>query len=87
MCDRDLQRAQEISACDITSHFGLHPGQGRGSTEIDIIEVMAGPNTMLPLVKENVRRPYCAMTLQVGGSWIVEFSFVSITSFPLYMYS
>jgi beta-glucan synthesis-associated protein KRE6 len=64
-CDRQLQRAQEISACDITSHYGLNPQQGRGSTEIDIIEVMPGPSDKLPIVQHNVRRPYCSMTLQV----------------------
>lgn len=64
-CDPTLQHAQEISACDVTSHFGLLPKQGRGATEIDIIEVMPGPSTPLPLVRNNLRRPYNSMTLQV----------------------
>jgi hypothetical protein len=65
-CNRDLQRAQEISGCDITSHFELKPGQGRGATEMDIIEVMPGPAGKLPIVKNNVQRPYTSMTLQVA---------------------
>lgn len=64
-CDRNLQHAQEISGCDITNHFSLNAQQGRGATEIDIIEVMAGPPTKLPVVKNNVHRPYTSMTLQV----------------------
>lgn len=39
-CDRDLQVAQEISGCDVTSHYSLSPGVGRGATEIDIVEVV-----------------------------------------------
>ena len=66
-CDRKLQKAQEISGCDITSHFSLKPGMGRGATEIDIIEVMAGPDSALPIVKNNVHRPYTSMTLQVNN--------------------
>lgn len=84
-CNRDLQRAQEISGCDVTSHYNLQPGKGRGATEIDLIEVMAGPSTKLPLVKNNLKRPYCSMTLQVsrsmqrrGGSWAPS----SSASFP-----
>lgn len=65
-CDRDLQRAQEISGCAVTNHFGLNPKQGRGATEIDIIEVMPGPSLKLPLVKNDLRRPYCSMTLQLA---------------------
>lgn len=65
-CDRSLQKAQKLSGCDVTSHFSLHPGQGRGATEIDIIEVMPGPSTKLPFVKHNVRRPYTSMTLQIA---------------------
>jgi len=65
-CDRELQRAQEISGCDVTSHYSLNPGKGRGATEIDLIEVMPGPSTKLPIVKNNVRRPYTSMTLQLA---------------------
>lgn len=77
-CSRDLQRAQEISGCDITSHFSLKPGVGRGATEIDIIEVMPGPSGKLPIVKNNVQRPYTSMTLQVAAIALwTSFSFAS----------
>lgn len=65
-CDRKLQHAQTISGCDITNHYSLHPNQGRGATEIDVLEVMSGPSTALPLVKNGVKRPYVSMTLQVN---------------------
>lgn len=65
-CNRDLQHAQEISGCDITTHYSMQEGRGRGATEIDIIEVMPGPSGKLPFLKNNVQRPYTAMTLQIA---------------------
>ena len=65
-CDRNLQKAQELSGCDVTAHYALHPNQGRGATEIDIVEVMSGESTPLPFVKNNVKRPYNSMTLQLA---------------------
>jgi len=65
-CNRALQHAQELSGCDVTQHWSLNPKQGRGATEIDIIEVMSGPSTALPLVKNDLRRPYSSMTLQLA---------------------
>ena len=65
-CNTKLQEAQEISGCDITSHFQMEAGKGRGATEIDILEVMPGPGTPLPIVKNGVHRPYTSMTLQVS---------------------
>lgn len=62
-CDRSLQNAQLLSGCDVTEHFELHPGQGRGATEIDIVEVMPGEGA-LPLIS-TINRPYNSMTLQV----------------------
>ena len=63
-CDRSKQRAQMISACDITTHYALNPGQGRGATEIDILEIMAGePGSLGP--ETPIQRPYVSMTLQV----------------------
>ena len=64
-CDRDLQHAQELSGCDVTTHFSLNAKQGRGATEIDIIEVMPGPPGVLPIVRNSLQRPYSSMTLQV----------------------
>lgn len=62
-CNRDLQRAQLISACDVTQHYGMRKHQGRGATEIDVIECMSGAKGKLPIV-ENIERPYVSMTLQ-----------------------
>ena len=64
-CDRTLQTAQEISGCDVTEHFDLNAKQGRGATEIDILEVMTGTPGTLPIVSNNVQHPYNSMTLQV----------------------
>jgi hypothetical protein len=65
-CDRGLQQAQAISACNAQNHFGMNPFQGRGATEIDIIEVMTGDsNGALPATDPPIELPYCDMTLQV----------------------
>jgi hypothetical protein len=65
VCDRPLQHAQELSGCDTSEHFSLNAHQGRGATEIDMIEVMPGPAAKLPIVKNGLHRPYSSMTLQV----------------------
>lgn len=65
-CDRLHQEAQQISACNAQNHFGLKPFQGRGATEIDLIEVMTGPDKdILPGTDPGVAYPYADMTLQV----------------------
>ncbi|GAX27330.1 hypothetical protein FisN_23Lh095 [Fistulifera solaris] len=66
-CDRELQQAQTISACNAQNHYGMHPKQGRGATEIDIVEVMTGSSDgPIPGTKPGVSYPYCDMTLQVA---------------------
>lgn len=66
-CDRKLQPAQAISACNEQNHFGLHARQGRGSTEIDLIEIMTGySNGPLPSTNPPITFPYADMTLQVA---------------------
>ena len=65
-CDRKLQKAQSISGCAVTEHYALKPGKGRGATEIDLIEVMPGEDTPLPIVSDNLSRPYSSMTLQLA---------------------
>ena len=66
-CNRKLQQSQEISACNAQNHFGLNPYQGRGSTEIDIIEIMTGnSNGPLPSTDPPIELPYADMTLQVS---------------------
>jgi beta-glucan synthesis-associated protein KRE6 len=65
-CDRKLQDAQDISACNAQNHYGLHPFQGRGATEIDLVEVMTGDsNGPLPGTDPPLTLPYADMTLQV----------------------
>jgi beta-glucanase (GH16 family) len=65
-CDRKMQNAQTISACNAQNHYGLNPYQGRGSTEIDIIEVMSG-FAELPLSGTGppISFPFATLTLQV----------------------
>lgn len=72
-CDRDLQPAQALSACNAQNHFGMTPFQGRGATEIDILEVMTG-DTSSPLTATNplVAYPYADMTLQVSLFQVVR---------------
>jgi len=66
-CDRSLQPAQAISACNEQNHFGMHPFQGRGSTEIDILEVMTGDSVgRLGGTTPPIQYPYTDMTLQVA---------------------
>lgn len=65
-CDRKKQPAQALSACNKQNHYGMHPNQGRGATEIDIIEGMMGDsNGPLPGTSPNISLPYVDMTLQV----------------------
>lgn len=65
-CNRELQPAQTISACNSQNHFGMHPYQGRGATEIDLLEVMTGDSHgPLPSTDPPIELPYADMTLQV----------------------
>jgi beta-glucan synthesis-associated protein KRE6 len=72
LCDRTLQPAQTISACNLQNHFGMLPFRGRGATEIDIVEVMAGSDGGKPggdtIAGTNpaVSYPYADFTLQVA---------------------
>lgn len=81
-CDRKKQPAQELSACNRQNHYGMHPYQGRGATEIDIIEGMMGDsNGPLPDTNPNISLPYVDMTLQVSTgrqarAYIVPFRFM-----------
>ena len=64
-CDRRLQDAQEISGCAETDHFALHRRQGRGATEIDIIEAMPGRD-LKNLPNTDTKRPYVSTSLQIA---------------------
>lgn len=65
-CDREKQKGQSLSGCAVTEHYAMKANKGRGATEIDIIEVMAGVDSSLPLVHNNLSRPYSSMTLQLA---------------------
>jgi len=66
VCDRDLQQAQTISKCNEQNHYGLNKHQGRGATEIDILEVMAGKPEVLQHTIPPISFPYIDLTLQVA---------------------
>jgi beta-glucanase (GH16 family) len=65
VCDREKQESQLISACNRAEHFGLNVEQGRGATEIDVLELMAGDAGVLPATYPPISLPYVDMTLQV----------------------
>jgi beta-glucanase (GH16 family) len=72
-CDRDLQDAQHISACNAENHFGMNAFQGRGATEIDIIEVMTGDSKgALPATDPPIELPYADFTLQVSFKGMLD---------------
>ena len=70
-CDREKQQSQVISGCNTVNHFGLNPKQGRGATEIDILELMAGETGILPSTYPPISLPYVDMTLQVSRVQLV----------------
>lgn len=67
-CDRKKQESQVISGCNKANHFGLNKEQGRGATEIDVIELMGGDSkgVNLPATYPPITLPYVDMTLQVA---------------------
>lgn len=58
-----LQHQQLISGCNALNHFDLHPHQGRGAPEIDILEAMPGKEK---LQKTTTAKPYYSASLQVS---------------------
>mmetsp|Transcript_40583 Transcript_40583/g.85189 ORF Transcript_40583/g.85189 Transcript_40583/m.85189 type:complete len:628 (+) Transcript_40583:141-2024(+) len=63
-CDEKNRHSQKISACSKVGHYGMKPGQGRGSPEIDILEAMMGSPEKLP--NTNITRPYFSTSLQIA---------------------
>jgi hypothetical protein len=63
-CDEKNRHSQQISACSKVGHYGMSPGLGRGSPEIDILEAMMGSDEKLP--STNVTRPYFSTSLQIA---------------------
>lgn len=76
-CDRKLQEAQKISACNSENHFGMKPHLGRGATEIDILEVMTGSKSAnLGATNPQLTYPYADFTLQVS---MLKFIHISLS--------
>jgi hypothetical protein len=87
-CDRNKQEAQSISACNVQNHFGMNSFQGRGATEIDLIEVMAGKDDgPLPSTLPEVSYPYADFTLQVRCWASVVLCFVLLCTFFILTFS
>lgn len=63
-CDEKSMYSQKVSACSKVGHYGMKPGQGRGSPEIDILEAMMGSDEKLP--STNITRPYFSTSLQIA---------------------
>ncbi|KAL7547451.1 hypothetical protein ACHAWF_010749 [Thalassiosira exigua] len=63
-CDESNRRSQAISACSKVGHYGMKPGVGRGSPEIDVLEAMMGSAEKLP--HTNITRPYFSTSLQIA---------------------
>ncbi|KAL7539618.1 hypothetical protein ACHAWF_006465 [Thalassiosira exigua] len=66
-CDRTKQQSQSISACNEAHHYGMNRRQGRGATEIDLLELMGGDsNGALDATYPPISLPYADLTLQVA---------------------
>mmetsp|Transcript_23949 Transcript_23949/g.42848 ORF Transcript_23949/g.42848 Transcript_23949/m.42848 type:complete len:631 (+) Transcript_23949:167-2059(+) len=63
-CDESNRQSQKVSACSKVGHYGMKPGRGRGSPEIDILEAMMGSPEKLP--STNITRPYFSTSLQIA---------------------
>ena len=63
-CDPKNRHSQQISACSKVGHYGMKPGVGRGSPEIDALEALMGGPEKLP--NTNVTRPYFSTSLQIA---------------------
>eukprot|EP00980_Cylindrotheca_fusiformis_P004108 scaffold894_cov153-Cylindrotheca_fusiformis.AAC.4 len=68
VCTATSFNAQHISACREVGHYGMKPGVGRGSPEIDIFEVQPGDvkaNTG-PFLRTTVGQPFMSASFQVA---------------------
>jgi len=78
-CDRKKQESQVISACNQANHFGLNKDQGRGATEIDVLELMGGnSNGPLQATYPPISLPYVDMTLQVSFCFVLLFCLLGL---------
>lgn len=60
---KEYQYQQEISACNMLNHYGMHSYEGRGAPEIDVFEAMAGYDPYSPFM---VGKPYISLSYQVA---------------------
>jgi hypothetical protein len=60
--------AQHFSACHTVAHYGMEPGVGRGSPEIDIFEVQPGniKANNGPFIQSPVGQPFMSSSFQVA---------------------
>jgi hypothetical protein len=63
-CDKSTMLSQELTACNKVNHYGMHPYQGRGAPEIDLLEAMGGPSGKIPHTP--IQRPYFSTSLQIA---------------------
>lgn len=68
VCTERSFAAQHISGCSEVAHYGLAKGVGRGSPEVDIFEVQAGPmkGSSGPFLKTPVGQPFMSASFQVA---------------------
>ena len=65
-CRYDIIKEQAISSCNVVNHYGMHPNQGRGAPEIDILEAMPGKEK---LINTPINKPYFSTSLQVAPGY------------------
>eukprot|EP00966_Prymnesium_polylepis_P091219 2111281-Prymnesium_polylepis.1 len=74
-CTANSCRSQKISACDDDPGYGLKANQGRGSPEIDVLEVMPGASTVAEpcgsSVSFNISQPLFDTSLQIAPGFPV----------------
>jgi len=68
VCTERSFESQHITACDQAAHFGLEPGVGRGSPEIDIFEVQPGSlkANQGVFLRSPVGQPFMSASFQVA---------------------
>ena len=68
VCTERSFESQHITACDQVAHYGLHPGVGRGSPEIDIFEVQPGNEKANHgvFLRSSVGQPFMSASFQVA---------------------
>jgi len=67
-CSTKSFYSQKFNACSKMTHYGLHPGQGRGAPEIDIFEVQPGKikRNHGPFLRSPVGQPFQSASFQVA---------------------